>query len=281
MLPQIKAAYKSYIINNKYTYDNIKKQNIDFYDYLDESFVIFKSEILKADNFNKIATSNNFDIIKTLKSMFTARLTDLAQTFKRNEATHGLADSGPIDTDDKNTINMSEPELDKMSYSYNDEEKDYSEFLKKWTGCCNDTKYKFNRWAFIRKSSDGIEKPNRKAKILKFLIINALESLGTKGAKDIYTSLYNDVSSPKTKWDSEIAGTLPNSNKELTLKGILSDYNITITEIVDACRDLGVDVVLGKLKGMGSKLPQSDLQKQVTAAGLQLANGRDILNENK
>jgi hypothetical protein len=198
---------------------------------------------------------------------------------KREEVTHGLADSGPVDSEFKKTINANENDLNNIEYY--DNTKDYSDFLEKWNNCCNDTKYRFNRWSLIKKSADGTEKPNRKAKVLKYLVINALKSGGSARAKDVYDALYSDTNNPKQKWDGEISGTLANGNKELSLIGILKDYNITINEIIEACKDLGVNEVLGKLKGMGSQLPNSSLKDQATILGKDLANGNDILNEHK
>lgn len=167
------------------------------------------------------------------------------------------------------------------------------EFMEKWTNCCNDIYYveegKPNRWSHVKKSADGTEKPNRKAKIFKYIIINALSQLGSSSAKDLYTDFYNDIANPKQKWDGEISGTLANGNKENSLFGILHDYDIRPADVINACNVLGADVVLGKLKGKGSALPESPSKTIGTKAGKQLTgkvvNGvevegdRDLLNE--
>ncbi len=279
LYPILEATYNSYIVRNKYTYDKLEKQNINFYEYMDEAFILLKTEILVASKFDRILEGGKSKIMDNLKSMFSARIVNLVQSMKRDEVTHGLTDFGSVDSEFKKTINATENDLNNIEYY--DNTKDHSDFLEKWNNCCNDTKYRFNRWSLIKKLADGTEKPNRKAKVLKYLVINALKSGGSTRAKDVYDALYSDTTNPKQKWDGEISGTLANGNKELSMVGILKDYNITINEIIEACKDLGVNEVLGKLKGMGSQLPDSNLKDYATSLGKDIANGNDILNEHK
>jgi len=270
------------------------------------NFNSVKAAIEKNSGNSKIA---NYDYFNALQGRFYAELQNTNRDLLADETQEGVTGLGVQKsvtfkdasgkTVTKNVINSldstsfqtekngKDEEMsaeDSMEYKYmqskgllgNEIEADEATkaFMDKWEDCCNDVHYvkqgKPNRWSHVKKSADGTEKPNRKAKIFKYIIINALSQLGSASAKDLYNDFYKDTTNPKQKWDGEISGTLANGNKELSLFGILDEYDITAADVINACNVLGADVVLGKLKGKGSQLPDSPLKAIGTKAGKQL-----------
>jgi len=291
-------------------YDGVEHKPEEFYTIRQASFNFDAITKAIDANKNKGSSKiPNYDYFNAIQGRFYAELLNTNRDLLADETQEGIsglgtqksvtfkgADGKDITRNVINTVdstsfqtekNGKDEEMsaeDSMEYKYmksnglltNDIEADAATnaFMEKWEECCKDVHYtsqgKPNRWAYVKKTADGKEKPNRKAKILKYIIINALSGLGSSSSKDLYEDFYNDIPNPKQKWDGEVAGTLTNGNKELSIKYILEEYNIQVPEIINACNVLGADVVLGKLKGMGSQLPDSETKRKGTAAGKQI-----------
>lgn len=169
--------------------------------------------------------------------------------------------------------------------SDNDAYNEADAFMDKWRDCCEDTQNTFDgitsRWEVKAYTRDGKEKPNRKAKAFKFLIINAVGQGGLTSSADMAKAIYSDQAKPSEWWATDIMGTGNPNYKEASVMTILKDYGITMEGIINACNKVGIEKVLAPLDGIGSPLPQNEVVQKITAIGKGLSKGRDILNETK
>lgn len=279
-MPIIALGYNSYIINNKgdlegeEEFPKIDEQDYPPEAYTDSCYIEFMSDILTRGKGSNLADGlidgftdekgKELPTLQKVERMFNAVVKDIANKARLDAVRGGL-----------NMRNLHVPR------SYRVEQLDPTKPINNKPSKFGDAFYLFKQWDDCSKDSRWIgtsaNKPSRKAKVFKFLVLNALDDLNYKQLKDIYTDLYSDIQNPKQKFEQDIF-----RNPKTSVSAILKDYDLTIEDIVSLCKlpEIGTEKVLGKLKGKGLDLPDNVKNGNVSDI-IKNKYNRDLLNERR